>query len=180
MQTMLILLRSYNGFLGMSRSESFISFMGAGLSPGSRKESEQRRRQMDDLLKEQEYVVAQEIRLAIHTINAKSKLVALSKEKFKISQEKLKDLEEQKQRGVATPLDVAAQRVTVAQSQAEVLQEVMAWHTARAKLKQAQGLLALECGYTSEHPWSHSGQPCIQPEPSNAPAIFLQPTPAND
>src|SRR5207253_12759 len=32
--TMLLLLRSYNGFLGMSRSESFISFLGAGISPG--------------------------------------------------------------------------------------------------------------------------------------------------
>ncbi len=180
MKTMLILLRSYNGFLGMSRSESFISFMGASISPGSRKETEQRRRQMDDLLKEQEYVVAQEIRQAIHTINAKSKLVALAKEKIIISQEKIKDLEEKRQRGTATSLDISAQKLHLAQAQAEVLQEVMAWHTARAKLKQAQGLLALECGYTPEHPWDLPNKSCNQPLPTHAPAIFLEPVPVHD
>jgi hypothetical protein len=180
MQAMLILLRSYNGFLGMSRSESFVSFMGAGVSPGSRKETAERRRQMDDLLKEQEYIVAQEIRQAIHTIKAKSQLVALAKEKVTSGQEKLKDLQEKRQRGLASPLDVSAQRLTLAQAQGEFLQEVMAWHVGRAKLKQAQGLLALECGYTPEHPWGAVSPPCLQATPTQARAILLQPVPGND
>src|SRR5207244_4007886 len=104
-------------------------------------------------LKEQEYVVAQEIRQAIHTISAKTQLVALAKEKIKIAQEKLNDLEDKRRRGVASTLDVSGQRLVLGQAQAEFIQEVMAWHTARAKLRQAQGLLAVECGYSPEHPW---------------------------
>ena len=100
MSSLVLILRSYNGFLGMSRSESFISYMGAGLMPGSHKEVEKRRQQMDDLLKEQEYIVSQEIRQAIHTINAKSKLVGFSKANIKEAQAKLKDLEEKKERGI--------------------------------------------------------------------------------
>ena len=48
----------------------------------------------------------------------------------------------------------------LAQAQGELIQEVMAWHIARAKLKQAQGLLALECGYTPENPWTPAGHTC--------------------
>jgi outer membrane protein TolC len=151
--TMLLLLRSYNGFLGMSRSESFISFMTGSISVGKHQEVDQRRRQMDDMLREQEYVVAQEIRQAIHTIAAKTRLVALAKEKIKIAQDKLKDLQDKQASGIATPLEVSAQRLVLGQAQGELIQEVMAWHTARAKLKQAQGMLAVECGYTPEDPW---------------------------
>ncbi len=108
--TMLLLLRSYNGFLGMSRAESFISFMGAGVTPGGRKEVDKRRQQMDEMLQEQEFVVAQEIRQAIHTIQSKATLVALAKEKNKIAQEKLKDVEEKRQRGIGSLVEVSAQR----------------------------------------------------------------------
>ena len=153
MPALLLLLRSYNGFLGMTRSESFISFLTGTISPGKHKEADKRRQQMDDLLKEQEYVVAQEIRQAIHTIATKARLVALAKEKIKIAHEKLNDLQDKKERGVATVLEISAQRLVLGQAQGELVQEVMAWHTARAKLKQAQGLLALECWYSPENPW---------------------------
>jgi hypothetical protein len=189
--TMLLLLRSYNGFLGMSRSESFMSFMGAGIALGKRKDVDIRRQQMDDMLKEQEFVVGQEIRQAIHTIRAKTNLVALAKEKINIAQDKLKDLEDKKKRGVASVLEISAQRLILGQAQGELIQEVMAWHTARAKLKQAQGILAMECGFTPEHPWSETGRPCnaavssrevtASPEPFHGPlrGTLLPPVPEN-
>jgi hypothetical protein len=152
--TMLLLLRSYNGFLGMGRSETFISFMTGSVSPGAQSDVDKRRRQMDEMLQEQEYVVAQEIRLALHTIDAKTKLVALAKEKITTAQARLKDLQDKRERGTASALDVSTQRLVLGQAQGELIQEVMAWHTAGAKLKQAQGLLALECGYSPEHPWA--------------------------
>jgi hypothetical protein len=166
--TMLLLLRSYNGFLGMSRSESFVSFLSASVLPGKQKQAGERKQQMDDMIKEQEYVVAQEIRQAIHTVRAKAKLVALAKEKNRYAQDKLKDLTEKKEGGVASFLEVSAQKLNLAAAQGELIQEVMAWHTACAKLKQAQGLLALECGYTPEHPWSGAGHGCRQALPGPA------------
>ena len=159
---MLLLLRSYNGFLGMSRTESFISFMGAGITLGKRTEMDKRRQQMDELLREQEFVVAQEIRQANHTIRAKTALVALTKEKIKLAQDKLSDLEDKKKRGVVSILETSAQRLVLDQAKGELIQEVMAWHTARAKLKQAQGVLAIECGYTPENPWPTPGESCRQ------------------
>jgi hypothetical protein len=158
--TMLLLLRSYNGLLGMGRSETFISFMTGSVSPGKQREADKRRGQMDEMLHEQEYVVAQEIRLALHTIDAKMKLVALAKEKTTAAQAKLKDLDEKRERGTASALEVSSQQLVLLQTQGELIQEVMAWHTARAKLKQAQGLLALECGYSPEHPWK-AGESCL-------------------
>ena len=65
---------------------------------------------MDEMLQEQEFVVAQEIRQAIHTIQSKATLVALAKEKNKIAQEKLKDVEEKRQRGIGSLVEVSAQR----------------------------------------------------------------------
>ena len=178
--TILLLLRSYNGFLGMSRSESFISFLGAGVTPVRHKEADQRRQQMDDMLKEQEFVVAQEIRQAIHIITAKTKLVSLAKQKIKIAQDKLKDLEDEKERGVGSILETSAQRLILGQAQGEFIQEVMAWHTARAKLKQAQGLLAPECGFTPEHPWPSGGNACevqsLEPSPGVTRARLLPPS----
>lgn len=162
LSAILLVLRSYNGFLGMSRSESFISFMGATLAPGKRMEAEKRRQQMDEILHEQEYVVAQEIRLAIHTIRAKTQLVGLAREKINLAQTKLKDLQEKKERGLASNLDISAQKLALVQAQGELIQEVMAWHTARAKLKQAQGLLAFECGFTPEHPWVNANGCAVQ------------------
>jgi hypothetical protein len=158
--TMMLLLRSYTGFLGMGRSESFVSFMGAGVTPAKQNQVGKRRQQTDDLLREQEFVVAQEIRQAIHTIDAKARLIALAQDKNKLAQDKLSDLQDKKKRGLASVLDVSAQRLVLAQSKGELIQEVMAWHTARAKLKQAQGLLAIECGYTPESPWGQSDGAC--------------------
>jgi hypothetical protein len=169
--TMLLLLRSYNGFLGMSRSESFISFMGAGITPGKHKEAGQRRQQLDDMRREQEYVVSQEIRQAIHTIVAKTTLVSLAKQKIKIARDKLKDLEDEKERGVGSILEISGQRLILGQAQGEWIQEVMAWHTARAKLKQAQGLLALECGFSPEHPWADNGNSCAVLSSASSPQL---------
>ncbi|HWY86208.1 MAG TPA: TolC family protein, partial [Gemmataceae bacterium] len=132
----------------------------AGITPGKHKEAGQRRQQMDDMLREQEYVVSQEIRQGIHTIVAKTTLVSLAKQKIKIARDKLKDLEDEKERGVGSILEISAQRLILGQAQGEWIQEVMAWHTARAKLKQAQGLLALECGFSPEHPWADNGNSC--------------------
>ncbi len=48
----------------------------------------------------------------------------------------------------------------------------MAWHTARAKLKQAQGLLAAECGFTPEHPWIAECQSAEQAPPARMGAFL--------
>ncbi len=174
--TMMLLLRSYNGFLGMTRSESFLSFMGAGLSPAKNNETDKRRRQMDDLLREQEFVVAQEIRQAIHTIDAKSVLIALGQQKTKLAHDKLVDLQDKRKRGLASVLDVSAQRLVVDEAKGELIQEVMAWHTARAKLKQAQGVLAVECGYTPENPWVQPDGSCVSREGQRVGSPYFEPT----
>lgn len=161
---MMLLLRSYNGFLGMGRSESFISYMGGGFAPAKRQEADKRRAQMDDLLREQEFVVAQEVRQAIHTIDAKANLIALARKKIKLAGDKLNELKDKRKRGLASVLDTSAQRLVLLEAKGDLIQEVMAWHTARAKLKQAQGLLAIECGYTPENPWLRADDVCAPME----------------
>jgi outer membrane protein TolC len=174
---MMLLLRSYNGFLGMGRSESFVSFMGPGITSAKRDETDKRRQQMDDLLREQEFVVAQEIRQAIHTVGAKASLIALAQSKIKLDQDKLSDVANKKKRGLASVLDVSAQRWVLDQSKGELIQEVMAWHTAQAKLRQAQGLLAADCGYTPENPWSRREGTCSSANDTRLASPYFQPIP---
>ena len=46
-----------------------------------------------------------------------------------------------------TAFDLSAAQLELLRAESDMLHRVIAWKIAEAKLKQAQGLLAAECGY---------------------------------
>jgi hypothetical protein len=113
---------------------------------GDLSEVEVRRGQLSQYLAEREAAVADEIRQAAAAVGYHANLVALAWAREKSWEEKLRDVESRQKQGLAPSAEVTSTTLDVLKSRSEVIQEVMGWHIARVKLKQAQGLLASECG----------------------------------
>lgn len=100
-----------------------------------------RRRQLEQLLRDREQAVAEEIRQAVHALRTQTQLVALARQRSLERRSRYQEVQERRQQGLASLLELAPAKLAWAQASSEVIQEAMAWHVAQIKLKQAQGLL---------------------------------------
>jgi hypothetical protein len=71
----------------------------------------------------------------------------VAKERFEVWQQRKKDLTEKRQTGGATAFDLSTVQLELLRAESDMVHRVIAWRIAQAKLKQAQGMLAAECGY---------------------------------
>jgi hypothetical protein len=110
-------------------------------------ETEVRRNQLEQLAAQREAEIADEIRQAAVDLRTQSRLVALARMRVVHARTKLKDQEAKRAKGALSAVDVTPARLAWLKAKSDLVHEVMAWHIARVKLKQAQGLLAAECGY---------------------------------
>jgi outer membrane protein TolC len=115
------------------------------LHSAKQKELAARRRQLEQYLHDREEAVAEEIRQAILTMAAHIRMGTLARERSQTWEKKVKEVRERSLQGLASFAEITATHVDWLKARGDVLHEVMAWNIARAKLKQAQGLLALEC-----------------------------------
>lgn len=115
------------------------------LAPGAREEVDVRRRQIEELLRDRENSVAEEIREAAGALRYRARIVALAKDRERSWEERVRDARSRQQQGLSSFAEVAQVNLDWLKARAEVVQEVMAWEIARVKLKQAQGLLVSEC-----------------------------------
>jgi outer membrane protein TolC len=106
---------------------------------------EVRRQQIQQHLADREQAVAQEIWQAVRTIAAQQQLIALTRQKVRSWQSKVRELEDRNKQGLASFTEVALAKLDWLRARGDLVKEVMAWHIARAKLRQAQGVLPREC-----------------------------------
>ena len=112
---------------------------------GERSELATRRRQLQEYLAEREAAVADEVRQAAAALRSRTQLVAVAWAREKSWEEKAKEVQSRQKQGLASSAEMTSTTLELLKSRGEVIQEVMAWHIARAKLRQAQGLLSAEC-----------------------------------
>jgi len=115
---------------------------------GQTEELETRQRQVSDLLAKSRAGAVEEIRQAAYAVETRLRQVALAKEARESWQKRLEQLRGRRDSDDVTAFDVSAAQIEVVRAETQLLHEVVAWRIAEVKLLEAQGLLALECGYS--------------------------------
>ncbi|HEY7159155.1 MAG TPA: hypothetical protein VH575_34745 [Gemmataceae bacterium] len=148
------LLQSINPLLAMSSPVNCkpLAMLGKLLhiQPGQNAEVERVRAQLTDYLHERERVVAAEIREAAYEVRARRESVVLAREAAGRWQDRIKDLEKQQAQGMPVFAELTSAHMDWYKARGEVVKEFLGWKIAAVKVKQAQGILPAECGYTNE------------------------------
>lgn len=118
-----------------------------------------RQRQLAALLETHYKTVSAEIRGSAAQVLARREQIRLSKRKLDQRRRRLSDLKKQQRVGGATIFDIFRERMEIIRVESELMKHVVAWKIAQSNLKQAQGLLAEECGF---------GRASVQVEPAGA------------
>jgi hypothetical protein len=143
-------LHSVSGLIGASAGPvkcivatllAFKSMFGCGENG----EKDLRDGQVSDLLAERERAVAEEVRRAVADLNAKSRIVALSRDRVLSAEEHRRDAEQAAERASGSFLEVLKARLDWYKARGQLTTDVMAWHIARAKVREAQGVFVWEC-----------------------------------
>ncbi|MHC4180617.1 MAG: TolC family protein, partial [Planctomycetota bacterium] len=107
-----------------------------------------RRHQVRELLQSRESLAADEIRDAALNVVATLDQVAVAKETLANRRGRVRSLEQKRgTAGGTTAFDISAARMQAIEAERDLIRQVIAWRIAQVKLKEAQGLLAFECGY---------------------------------
>jgi hypothetical protein len=117
------------------------------ISPEESAELSARRNQISELLADRERGVTSEIQQAAAKVEAELRRVALTREEVTSLSARLKDLESLRATGGATPFDVTTAEQELLRAESDLIARVIAWKIAVVKFKEAQGLLAEECGF---------------------------------
>jgi outer membrane protein TolC len=104
-----------------------------------------RRRQINQYAAQREQEVAVEIRTAAETVQTKLRQIALAKETREQLSRRQADVEARSKTGGATFADTSAARLALLQAEGDLLEKVVNWKIALARLSQAQGVLVTEC-----------------------------------
>jgi hypothetical protein len=147
------LLQTLNPLLAMSNpgpSCKLITILGKmlHLHPGQDDEVERVRAQLSDYLRERERTVAMEIREAVYEVRERREAIILAREVSGRWQARIADLEKQHAQGMPVFADLTKAHLESYKARGEVVKEFLGWKIAAVKLKQAQGILPAECGYT--------------------------------
>ncbi len=137
------LLAAGNGLLGMNGSSSLAKLRSVLCA----NETAVRREQLDQYSSQREDEIAGDIRQAMQDLRTETQLVGVARQRAANAQARLKEQEDKQAKGTISVVDVANARLIALKARGDLIHEVMAWHIARVKLKEAQGLLAAECGY---------------------------------
>lgn len=110
-------------------------------------ELQTRQVQLIRILEEQEKVAAKEIETAIESIATSIERVALAKRSVDLWITKVDDLERKQSAGEASPSEVVKARIELISARVELMHQAVAWQLSWVQLKEAAGLLAVECNY---------------------------------
>jgi hypothetical protein len=141
----------------------------------ARKECElqMRRAQLTEAYEARVKFAVEEIRQAVLAVGARGRTIAACREKAASLRSKKAKLQERMGADGVTYFDLVAAEQEILQAESAVVQETAAWKIAFAQLRQAQGLLAWQCGH------SLPAEPCCQSrlQPARAMAQrFANPT----
>jgi hypothetical protein len=118
------------------------------VQPGQNAEVESIREQLREYLVERERAVAAEIRAAVYEVRARREMILLARAVAHHWEDRIKDLEKKHAQGMPVFADLSAAYGDWYKARGEVTKEFLAWKIAAVKVKQAQGILPAECGYS--------------------------------
>jgi hypothetical protein len=147
------LLRTISPLLGMSDPKAgckMLLFLAKLLhvQPGVAAEVESVRAQLCNYLKEREMGVAAEVRQAVDEVRARREFTILARQAAETWQARIRDLEKQRKQGINVFADWTKAHLEWYKARGDVAREFLGWKIAAVKVKQAQGVLPAECGYT--------------------------------
>jgi hypothetical protein len=116
-----------------------------GLLGGGAGEKESRQSQIAQLVAERERAVADEVRRGVADLHAKARLVALSRERVVSAEKAHADAEHKADLAGGSFLEQLSANLDWFKARNQLTVDVMAWHTARAKVREAQGVFVWEC-----------------------------------
>lgn len=118
------------------------------IQPGQKDELERVRSQLCADLHERERAVEAEVRAYVYEMGARRETILRARQAADNWQERIRDLEKQQAQGLKGALSIGSAYLEWYKARGEVVNEFLSWKIAFAKLKQAQGVLPAECGYS--------------------------------
>jgi hypothetical protein len=113
-----------------------------------RQETHIRRAQVLELLADQRRSAEDDIRRAVGDVELRLGQVGLAKDKLDRWRHRIQQLRETRAAtGTVTSFEIAAAEVEVFRAESDAFHAAVEWKTAEVKLREAQGLLAAQCGY---------------------------------
>ncbi len=113
----------------------------------SRQEESARSQQLAGLLSDRERTVQGETRLAVSMVEAQLVQIGLTRRRLQVAKDHVQAMEAQQQLAEGGAFRIHKARLDAIAVEQDLLHDFVEWKLALAKLKQAEGLLAIECGY---------------------------------
>lgn len=111
-----------------------------------RSEADAREDQLDMARRQQELTVENEVRQAVDLISTRLSQIAITRDRRATIQTRV-EANQRQQQLVAAPLSARTLRLDGLAAEQDLMHDVIEWKIAVVKLRQAQGLLAVECGW---------------------------------
>jgi hypothetical protein len=108
-----------------------------------------RSQQLAVLLADRQRTVRHETLQAVVIVETRLDQIGLTRRRLEIAKDHLRSTERAQDITVGAPLNVRKARLDVTAIEQDLLHDVIEWKLALVKLKEAQGLLAVECGFDS-------------------------------
>ena len=112
---------------------------------GGTGEKESRQSQIAQFLAARELAVASEVRRAVADLHAKARLVAWSRERVLSAEKQHADAKHKAELANGSFLEELSANLDWYKARNQLTVDVMAWHAARAKVREVQGLFVWEC-----------------------------------
>lgn len=119
-----------------------------GSSAVSEEELSTRQSQVSQAWCELERTIAREIAEGVQNVENRLREIAVAKERCEAWRRRVDFLAGRRESDGVTAFDLHAGRLELLRAESDEIHRVIAWKIAQAKLRQSQGLLAAECGYT--------------------------------
>jgi hypothetical protein len=133
--------------LGPGLGMSMVSKRLFGKDSGGDEEVPTRQSQLTEAQTDTERTASGEIAEAAHNVEAQLRGIAVAKERQDLWARHVAALQQKHEADGVTAFDLSAARLELLRAESDTVHRVIAWKIAQVKLKQAQGLLAAECGY---------------------------------
>ncbi|MGE3809523.1 MAG: hypothetical protein AB7K24_33075, partial [Gemmataceae bacterium] len=142
------LLKSFNALLVKQPSRGQALVLVVKLLKGTlQEEVSSARSKILSQLRERERQVMKEVTQAVAEANARAELAQLARQQVESRLNTVKDLEEKSRRGIVGFQTLTEARLSWLKARGEAIVAVSKWHMALSRVRQAQGVLALECGF---------------------------------
>ena len=123
---------------------------GRGLLAARRRGSELpvRHKQVQEMIASEELKTRRDVTVAIRGIETRLQQIRLTMQTRDVLRDNVKNLRQQLDAGASTIFDLRQANLNLLSAETDLLHDVIQWKIAIVKLKELQGLLAEECGYS--------------------------------